>query len=59
MWAFTILTGKIPLQKYKNNICNRNHFNILLYDRKELCSLGYTEFSASDVCSDPRPPIFP
>lgn len=26
-------------------------------DRKELCSVGYTEFSASDVCSDSRPAI--
>lgn len=58
MWAFAILTGKIPLQKYKN-ICNRDHSHTPLYDIKELCFIVYTEFSASDVCSDPRPPVFP
>lgn len=36
--------------------CDKN-FHALLDDRKELCSVGYTEFSASDVCSDSRPAI--
>lgn len=43
---------------YENILCNKNHFHTLLDDQKELCSVGYTEFSTSDVCSDPRPAYF-